>query len=76
MPGTNTQAYYENLQITAVKSVIVQAPELLKEDFEGRNEVSAAAKTADQPRFCFVFKIRMTSSSWLRVVDVAPRQSA
>ncbi len=28
MPGTNTQAYYENTYITAVKSFIVQAPEV------------------------------------------------
>jgi hypothetical protein len=26
LPGTNTLAYYENLQITAVKSLTVQAP--------------------------------------------------
>jgi hypothetical protein len=27
LPGTNTLAYYENLQITAVKRFIVQPPE-------------------------------------------------
>ncbi len=26
MPGTNTLAYYKNLQVTAVESLIVQAP--------------------------------------------------
>jgi hypothetical protein len=82
LPGTNTSAYYQNLQITAVISFIVQAPEVIQKPIIiPRQQLSGTTKACREigQLFLNVNKNMMSlrgQASWTKMTSLRGKLTA